>query len=142
MARKFLGAPYPIVDTPNGLLAQSSGVDQIKADLLQLLLTNPGERVMLPAYGTPLKRLFFEPNDPTIEGQARQMIATAIKTWEPRIIVSNIIVSRDIDEDILNSEDTLENKEHILFVQIDIIDPEDISEVQSLVLFVPLSGEI
>jgi len=140
--RKFLGAPYPIVKTPNGLFAQRSGIDQIKADLLQLLLTSPGERVMLPAYGTPLKRLFFEPNDPTIEDQARQMIATAIGVWEPRVIINNIIVSRNIDEDMLHSEDTLENKEHILYVQIDIVDPDDISEVQSLVLFVPLSGEL
>ena len=142
MVRKFLGAPYPITNTPNGLLAQRSGIDQIKADLLQLLLTNPGERCMLPLYGTQLRKLFFEPNDPTIEIQAKQMIATAISTWEPRIIVNNIIVSRNIDENLLNIEDTLENKEHILFVQIDIVDPEDISEVQSLILFVPLSGGI
>jgi phage baseplate assembly protein W len=61
--KKFLGLQYPLAKSSRGILAQKVGVDQIKADLLQLLLTNPGERVMLPTYGTPLRKLIFEPND-------------------------------------------------------------------------------
>ena len=64
--KKFLGLQYPLVKTHRGILAQNTGVDQIKADLLQLLLTNPGERVMLPSYGTPLRELLFEQNDSTL----------------------------------------------------------------------------
>ena len=63
----FLGAPYPIVKTARGLLAAQTGVDQVKADLLQLLLTNPGERVMLLDYGTPLRELIFEPDDSSLD---------------------------------------------------------------------------
>jgi tRNA-splicing ligase RtcB len=44
MAFKFLGAPYPIQSTPKGYLPVSSGLSTLKADLLQLLLTYPGER--------------------------------------------------------------------------------------------------
>ena len=140
--KKFLGLQYPLVSTSRGILAQKSGVDQIKADLLQLLLTNPGERVMMPLYGTPLRKFFFEPNDPALEEKVREEIIRSISTWEPRIIINNIRVSRQIDENALSSEDTLENKDHILYVQIDIVDPEDISTIRSLVLFVPIGGEI
>lgn len=140
MVDKFLGLPYPIVKTPRGLLAQSRGVNQIKADLLQLLLTNPGERVMTPLFGTPLKKLIFEPNDPTLATQARQIIANAIRTWEPRIIVENIRVSSSIDRGKLHQDDNLEQAEYILGVEIEFFDPENITEIESLVLEVPLAG--
>ena len=85
--KKFLGLQYPLVKTPRGIMAQKSGVDQIKADLLQLLLTNPGERVMLPNFGTPLRRLIFEPNDPTLLQQARDMIAQSIENWNLELLL-------------------------------------------------------
>tara|TARA_Y100000034_G_scaffold23940_1_gene27738 strand:+ start:387 stop:893 length:507 start_codon:yes stop_codon:yes gene_type:complete len=139
---KFLGAPYPIIKTSRGLLAQSNGVDQIKADLLQLLLTTPGERVMTPLFGTPLKRLIFEQNDATLELQARDMVVNAISTWEPRIIVENIRAtsSETFDRSKLNKDDNLEQADHILGIEIEFFDPENISEIQSLVLEVPLAG--
>ena len=70
---KFIGLQYPLVKNPRGLLAQKNGVDQIKADVLQLLLTNPGERVMLPNYGTPLRKLIFEPNDDGLIAEAKKL---------------------------------------------------------------------
>jgi phage baseplate assembly protein W len=142
MALKFLGAPYPIIKTPRGLLAQSNGVDQIKADLLQLLLTTPGERVMTPLFGTPLKKLIFEQNDATLELQAREMVVNAVATWEPRIIVENIRVtsSETFDRTKLNKSDNLEQAGHILGIEIEFFDPENISEIQSLVLELPLAG--
>ena len=142
MADKFLGAPYPIINTPKGLLAQSKGVDQIKADLLQLLLTTPGERVMTPLFGTPLKKLIFEQNDEALALIAKQMIASSIKTWEPRIIVDNIRVTSgdNFDRSKLDSNDNLEQAGHILGIEIEFYDPENITEIESLVLEVPLAG--
>jgi phage baseplate assembly protein W len=40
---------------------------------------------MLPEFGTPLLELVFEQNDEATAELARDMIATAIETWEPRI---------------------------------------------------------
>lgn len=137
--RRFLGCQYPLVKTARGILAQKSGVAQIKADLLQLLLTTPGERVMLPEFGVPLRRLIFEPNDPTLAIEARNMIASAIEKWEKRIDVQGIQVSAIADE-ALNKEDTKDEKEHILSVRIMFYDPIDISEIQELVLEVPISN--
>jgi len=135
----FKGAPYPIIVHPNGLLHVETDLNTIKADLLQLLLTNPGERVMLLEYGTPLKELFFEPNDVTIQETARAMIVNSINQWEPRIVVEQIEVGT-IDPNALNTNDNLENVEHILYIKIRFFDPEDIQEVQELELKVPLGG--
>lgn len=95
---------------------------------------------MLPEYGTPLRRLIFEPNDTTIETQAKAMIVKSIETWEPRIIVSGIEVSHKIDRRDLNNEDTQDDAESILSIKIKIIDPENISEVDELVLELPTGG--
>jgi len=154
--QKFKGCPYPIVSHPLGLLHTQWGVDQIKSDLLVLLLTTPGERVMLPNFGTPLKKLFFEPNDVIIVNEARQMIADAIQAWEPRVAISGIDVSIGIDNldhssfegvdpptnaNLIGGDytNTMNDNDHVLAIRISFFDPENIQSVQQLVLEVPLS---
>ena len=132
------GAPYPIVKHPRGFLHTQSGIDQVKSDLIVLLLTNPGERPMLPEYGTPLKTLMFEPNDSIIIQQAKDMIAASIRMWEPRVTISDITITAGLPDDDLNPQDTLDEKEHILGIVISFFDPNKINEVQQLKLEVPL----
>lgn len=135
---KFLGLQYPLTKTPRGIMAQKSGVDQIKADLLQLLLTNPGERVMLPAFGTPLRELFFEPNNEALALEAKRMVGEAISTWEPRIELKNITVTTGAVE--LHPDDTGDEEGSILSIQIEFYDPENVNEIEELVLEVPIGG--
>lgn len=138
--KRFLGCQYPLVKTPRGVMAQKSGVAQIKADLLQLLLTNPGERVMMPTFGTPLRQLVFEPNDAALEIRARQMISDSITKWEPRVVVTAIQVTSSFDEDDLDPLDTKDDLEHILGIKIQFVDPENIQQVEELVLEFPIGG--
>lgn len=134
--KKFLGTPYPIVKDPGGFLHTEYGVRKIKADMLSLLLTNPMERVMLPTYGTPLKKLFFEPNDPIVQAEAKRIIAESITRFEPRIRISQIEISK-ITNSSLDSLDDRSEKESILYIKILFFDPNDIRNVQSLVLNLP-----
>ena len=136
----YIGLQYPLTKTARGLMAQKRGVDQIKADLLQLLLTNPGERVMLPNFGTPLRKLFFEPNTAGLEIEAERLIAEAINTWEPRIEVQNITVTSEFSSGDLASDDPGYDKEHILGVKIEFYDPENITQLEQLVLEMPTGG--
>lgn len=138
--KKFLGLQYPLVKTPRGILAQKSGIDQIKADLLQLLLTNPGERVMLPTYGTPLRKLMFEPNDPQLEIEAKRMIQDSIEQWEPRIVIQQVEVTSMFPEDSLDRSDPKEDVDHILGIRILFYDPQNISEVNELAMETPIFG--
>lgn len=136
----FLGLPYPTVKSPLGYWYSQSGIDQIKSDMLTLLLTTPGERVMLPEFGTPLKRLLFEQNDAVTATKARNMIISSLRRWEPRIAVTDIEVSTRADRTSLNKDDDLTQEEHILFIRILFRDPENIKVIQELVLNVPLSA--
>ena len=140
----FQGVPYPIVKSPLGYLFSQSGVRQIKSDLLVLLLTNPGERVMNPSFGTPLRTLVFEPSDPTLQLQAQNLIINSIKQWEPRIAVQNISITGPpngrLNRSQLNPSDPLRDVENILMIQIIFVDPQNIKEVQALTLEVPIAG--
>ena len=137
MAMKFLGVPYPVVKHPLGLFHAQGGVEQIKSDLLALLLTNFGERVMLLDYGTDLDRYIFEPNDDILKEQVRTAISTAIAKWEPRIVVQNINISIP-SADKLHQDQTLSDVEHILLIEIDIFDPENIQQIEQIRLEMPL----
>ena len=138
--RNFLGVPYPVRKTPQGFFWSQGNIDQIKSDMLCLLLTNPGEMVMNPTFGTPLRKLIFEQNDAALRLKAKNMITNSIKRWEPRIAVKNIEVKSTVDKTSLNKDDNKTQTDHILFIRIIFVDPQNIKEVQELILEVPLAG--
>jgi phage baseplate assembly protein W len=74
----------------------------IKNDLLQLLLTSPGERVFRPDFGTELRRSMFEPIDDFQVGNIKNSIARSIDQFEPRVRVSEIFIERDDENNQLN----------------------------------------
>ena len=139
---KLYGAPYPIYKHPRGLLHTQEGIDAVKSDILALLLTNPGERVMLPTFGTPLNKLMFEQNDTTIIQEAKQMIENSINTWEPRVVIQSLDVQIANDaetvKESLNPTDTGDDIAHILLISIKFSEFENISEINELKLEVPL----
>jgi len=140
--KRFLGFPYPVEKTSQGYFYSQSEIDQIKSDMLILLLTNPGERVMNPEYGTPLKKLIFEPNDPTVKNQARSIITQSLSKWEPRVAIQQVEVLTSADDNSLSSLDDKTAEEHILFIRINFIDPNNIREIQELTLELPLAGQV
>lgn len=138
----FFGAPYPIVRHPLGLLRTQKGASQIKSDLLVLLLTEPGERVMLPEFGTPLKQFIFEPNDFIVEEKVQEVVADSIRQWEPRIAVSAIDVSNSSSDvsSSLSPDDTRTDAGHVLLIRILFSDFNNINNVEELKLEIPLGG--
>ena len=95
---------------------------------------------MLPQFGTPLRTLQFEPNDPLVIQQAKTMIANSIKMWEPRVTIKDITITNGMAASELNPLDTLTEQNSILGISISFFDPENISDVQQLQLEIPLGG--
>ena len=95
---------------------------------------------MLPQFGTPLRTLQFEPNDPLVIQQAKTMIANSISMWEPRVTIQNITVTNGMAASELNPLDTCTEQNSILGISISFFDPENISDVQQLQLEIPLGG--
>jgi phage baseplate assembly protein W len=67
----------------------------IESSLRMLLLTEKGERVMEPDYGTSLRRLIFEPNTTDLNSEVRQEISQAVSQWEPRAVLQSMNVVQD-----------------------------------------------
>lgn len=140
MANRFAGAPYPICAHARGLLHTQFGINQIKSDLLALLLTNRGERCMLPDFGVNLRRFLFEPNDDVLIRQVRDEISRQLELWEPRVVIEEIEITTNPESSNLDSQDNLTEQEAILLIRILFTDPVEIKEIQELRLEVPLPG--
>ena len=62
--QEVYGLAFPLGSAPNGgFLSKKSGVDLIKGAVKQLLLTERGERIMLPNFGCNLRKFLFQPLD-------------------------------------------------------------------------------
>jgi hypothetical protein len=87
----FFGFNFPFWTPPNGVLSPQSGTRIIKNDILQLLLTSPGERRMRPTFGTKLRKFPFEPSAPEEIDDLVSSIRSAIEQFERRVFVKDII---------------------------------------------------
>lgn len=67
----------------------------LSSNLKALLTTTRGERLMLPNYGTNLRRIIFELNVAQIESLINQEISQAVALYEPRVTLSSLQVLRD-----------------------------------------------
>lgn len=140
---KFVGMRFPLVKDPRGYMSAQDGVNQIKSDLISLLLTDNYERIMLTDFGASLNELLFEPNTDSIIEAARTRIANAINSFEPRITVESIIITTDVGgpgQGVLDDNDDGAQEGQILYINIRFFDPENITDVQELRLELPLGG--
>ena len=88
------GLRYPIRPDPlTGRLPTVDGMDRIRQSIEQILDTEPGERIMLPAFGCGLSRYLMEPNTLTTRTAMEQDIETALSRWEPRIQLTEVAVT-------------------------------------------------
>ncbi len=66
-------------------------VENINENLKTLFSTHVGERVSNKQYGTRLKDLMFSTQDIMLEVEVKESLTTAIKLFEPRILVDEIV---------------------------------------------------
>ena len=58
---KYVGIRFPLDHSPEGFFYKTKTVlEQSKANLRNLLLTTPGERIFQPEFGSQLKSIVFE----------------------------------------------------------------------------------
>ena len=94
----FKGVAFPFKITGGGSVDTSELTHmeyrRIEDSIKQILFTYPGERVMEPEFGCRLRDFVFE-NVEELNTQSviKYIIQTAIERWEPRVRVSNIIIS-------------------------------------------------
>jgi uncharacterized protein len=95
--KAFLGAgwAFPPSCAPGGDIATAAYDEDIRQSIRIIMLTNPGERVMRPAFGAGLNDFLFEPVSPTTLAQLESRVQEALIAWEPRIDILDVNVTAD-----------------------------------------------
>ena len=93
---------HPVTDD----LVVSKDNAAIKQAVVNLLLTNKGERFFNPNYGSDIRSFLFEPLDFATAGQVRSSIKSTLNKFEPRIFVENLKVIPNFDDNGFDVEMT------------------------------------
>lgn len=112
--RQAIGVKIPF-DSPSVFTSTFTTKEQVKYNLINLILTDPGEKILNPTFGVGLRRYIFEPDiDQDI---LQDIIQTQINRNIPYVTLNNVTVQNDpdkntsyvtIDYSLINSEtDTL-----------------------------------
>lgn len=67
----------------------------LESSVKMLLLTAKGDRLMVPGYGTNIRRILFEMNLQSTESLLREEIVSAFAQWEPRVELASMEVDFD-----------------------------------------------
>lgn len=72
----------------------ASVADHVRNEVIQLLLTNPGERPFIPPFGGGVRKLIFEPSSDVLRGMTKARITQALTTWlGQRLTLENLEVT-------------------------------------------------
>lgn len=88
--------PFRIDPVTGGVRAQS-GDDKLRANIIHILLTNAGERVMRRGYGASLRQLVQSPNDGALWAVVQHQIGKTIALLEPRVLLQQVALSQSDD---------------------------------------------
>lgn len=101
-----IGMSVPFKRGNTGYFEQNyQTIDQVKSNIINLLKTNRGERIMQPEFGSGLREVLFNQMDDSeftlsIEGA----INSAFEQWMPYVTVENIDV--DLSAELLDRNQT------------------------------------
>jgi len=122
------GVAFPVVSGTGGFFTRTEGTETLMSGLKQLILTNRGERVMMPDFGTNLRRSVFEPFTEVLKQELTEEITNAITKYEPRVVIKNLSVGDGSEGNAL--------EQSRLIVSLRVAPVEDLLTVQTLDIIV------
>ena len=84
MAGGHLDFPFGV--DASGATATAGEDDHVRDLIMQVLFTNPGERVNRPEFGCGLRSLVFLPNSSALAAATQALVKGALQTWLEREI--------------------------------------------------------
>jgi phage baseplate assembly protein W len=71
--------------------------DQIKSNIINYVLTNPGERVFNPNFGLDLQAKLFENITPVYTSNIENQLLTDIQAYFPSVVIKELKITPDYD---------------------------------------------
>jgi phage baseplate assembly protein W len=75
--------------------------DAVKEAIINLLLTDRGERLMQPAIGGNLRAMLFENITPGVLVMIEDQVRTTLDLYEPRAEIIDVLVTSNIDDNVV-----------------------------------------
>ena len=97
---KTYGLTFPFVESYNGKYLDLSDypAEEIRSNLIHLLLTRKGTRYFLPDFGTALLEYIFEPLDGPTFKNIESEIRDSVEKFMPRLQLTNISITAPTGE--------------------------------------------
>lgn len=89
-------------NTPSAFRSSYSTKEQIKYNLINLLLTNKGERIENPEFGADLKRELFEQIDENTFESIKNKIIDNVNVFIPEVTLTNVTIVPQTDNNKIN----------------------------------------
>jgi phage baseplate assembly protein W len=98
---KTYGINFPFNDSYFGdyLSLSQTNDEEIRSNLIHLLLTRKGTRYYLPDFGTRLYEYLFEPLDGPTFSQIEAEIRSSVEEYIPGLRINNISITQASEED-------------------------------------------
>ena len=87
-------------------LVVSRDASAIKQAIVNLLLTNKGEKLFNPEYGSDIRSYLFEPLDYGTAAQIQRNIAYSVNKHEPRVQIEDLRANPNFDDNGFDVEMT------------------------------------
>jgi len=99
--RKIVGFRFPL--NGNAVFNPTYQTkDQIKANLINYMLTNKGERIFNPEFGANLRDYVFNIIDTKDQDEIKQRIQGDIKLYFPDVVINELKFNNQTDKHIVN----------------------------------------
>ncbi len=97
MSDEFIGRgwAFPLRTDAQGGIALVSREQEIEEAIRLILGTAPGERPMRPEFGCRIHEYVFSSADGTTASAIAAEVTSALRRWEPRVDVEDVLVSFD-----------------------------------------------
>lgn len=98
-----VGVDLPMIDgSGTRFKLNYTSLDQTSANARNLLLTNKGERVMLPDFGCDLYKILFDNLSPNLVSKAEASIQESFSKWLPHVEIHQLQLTPNYDSNQLN----------------------------------------
>lgn len=99
---RWFGFNPPFIGGQQKVLSRQEDLRLIKNDVLQLILTVPGERVHRLTFGSPLRQTVFDPNDNFASDALITSLRNIITAEEPRLTDIEVFATQIRDRNELH----------------------------------------
>jgi len=98
---KTYGVNFPFRQSTEGkyLSLTTTVAEEVRADLLHLILTRKGSRYYLPDFGTRIYEFIFEPMDGPTFDAIKSDIQDAVDKYIPNLQINDVSITPYTDED-------------------------------------------